>query len=791
MSDAAARAQHDVPRVYTQKWQKTLDLIATLFEADAVLVRRVTDVGAEVLVSNRAPTVPFLPGERQAVGSGAYGEAVVRQRAPLVIGSARDALAWRAALPVNRAMQGYTGVPLIWPDRSVFGVLEVLNRVARPYPAELQQLLGQLKELIESDFRIIHLMRSLDGHKAQLEEKVAVRTLELRQANQRLEEQLAERKRLEEALRELAIGGTGGYGEAYFRNLVLQLTRLFGADHAYVAALEEDPSQARTLAFYSNGCWLDAQVYPAEELPGALLRNEKSLLISDGLEPAFGAGHLLERLRAVSFAGAPLRGVDGQPLGILAVLGNQPLREQHLAQELLELLAVRTSTEIQRMRAEQHLRRLAHEDYLTGLASRSLLYERLREMVSAARGVGGCGAALTIDLDNFKNINDAFGHETGDQVLREVGARLRDTVTQAAFVARLGGDEFVALMPPRAGRSLDEAAAQARSLAEALLASMNRPLQSGQQQALTVGASIGIAIFPDGEPSEMDVLRRADVALYHAKAAGRRRAQLFAGEMQERMAETIRLANGLRDALCADQFHLQYQPQVNGAGHLIGAEALLRWVSPADGSVSPDRFIKIAEENGLIHAIGEWCLHAALRQLGEWQRLGVPFGQHLSVNVSPWQFARDDFVETVDRALSEHAVAPTHLMLELTESALLYDVPATVRKLAALRAQGVRVSLDDFGTGYSSLAYLRDLPLDELKIDRNFVAELLGNRQHPLVGSMVAIGRQMDLQVIAEGVETDAQLQRLLAYGCNGFQGYLFGRPMLPSDFALWSRARM
>lgn len=256
--------------------------------------------------------------------------------------------------------------------------------------------------------------------------------------------------------------------------------------------------------------------------------------------------------------------------------------------------------------------------------------------------------------------------------------------------------------------------------------------------------------------------------------------------MQVAAINRFHLEEGLRLAIVNNELELYFQPQVDDAGRMIGAEALLRWHHPELGDIAPDTFIPVAEETGLIHSIGGWVFDQSCARLADWIRRGVPFIGHLSVNVCPWQFARPDFVEQICGALTTHRVDPGRLMLELTETALLYDLEATIDKLKELRALGIRVSLDDFGTGYSSLAHLRDLPLDELKIDKTFIKELNISSKHPLVESMIAIGQHMGLAVIAEGVETKIQRDVLIQLGCECFQGYLFARPLPEGDFLQW-----
>jgi EAL domain-containing protein (putative c-di-GMP-specific phosphodiesterase class I) len=293
-------------------------------------------------------------------------------------------------------------------------------------------------------------------------------------------------------------------------------------------------------------------------------------------------------------------------------------------------------------------------------------------------------------------------------------------------------------------------------------------------------------VFPDGGETEPDILRRADMALYRAKSLGRGNIQFYLPSLQAAASTRLRLEAGLREVIARDELELYFQPQVDAAGRMIGAEALLRWRHADMGEMDPAAFIPVAEETGLIHPIGMWVSSRACSRLGEWLRAGVPFVGHLSINVSPWQFARQDFVGQVRAALAAHGIDPGRLMLELTETALLYDLEDTIEKLKALRVLGLHVSLDDFGTGYSSLSHLKDLPLDEIKIDKSFIGELDGAKERPMVETIVAIGRHMRLRVIAEGVESEAQRATLVKFGCEGFQGFLFCRPLPEPAFLKW-----
>ncbi len=453
--------------------------------------------------------------------------------------------------------------------------------------------------------------------------------------------------------------------------------------------------------------------------------------------------------------------------------------------DTLETTNATLHTEIGRRReAEARVRQMAYKDYLTGLANRMLLHEHLAETIEQARRTGRYGAMLLIDLDHFKTINNALGHEVGDQVLREVARRLSDATAGDAFLARLGGDEFVAVVAP-ASANPRETAETAHRLADVVVGQLSGPLTVGDR-VLNVGASIGIAPFPTEGSTALDILRHADMALYRAKSLGRNNIQFYDPDMQAVADERLKLERGLRAALENDEFTLHFQPQFNAAGRLIGAEALLRWQHPQTGMIPPLSFIPVAEETGLIHAIGGWVLDRACERLTQWRRSGEPFVGELAINVSPWQFARPDFVRQFEYVLKRHGIGPGSLTLEITETALLYDLEETIKKLQALRAMGLNVALDDFGTGYSSLAYLRSLPLDWLKIDQSFVHEISGEPGNPLVEDMIAIGRHVGLKIIAEGVETTMQRDKLLKMGCEQFQGNLFCHPLAEPEFLRW-----
>ncbi len=433
----------------------------------------------------------------------------------------------------------------------------------------------------------------------------------------------------------------------------------------------------------------------------------------------------------------------------------------------------------ERKRVESQIERLAFYDALTGLPNRRLLVDRLQCATAAVARSGAQGALFFIDLDNFKDLNDTLGHDTGDQLLVQAAQRLAACVRDVDTVARFGGDEFVVLVE---GLSADvtqassEAALVARHIAQAL----GKPYALGDTSHHST-PSIGIALFGDKASSVDELLKHADLAMYEAKAAGRNTQRFFDPDMQAAVSSRAALEAELRRSLHDNELMLHYQPVVDGEGRLLGAEALVRWNHPQRGVVMPAEFIGLAEQTGLILPIGQWVLEAACAQLVAWSRSALTRRFFLSVNVSVRQFRQPDFVEQVLGALQASGANPEQLKLELTESLLLTDVEDVISRMEHLRRYGVGFSLDDFGTGYSSLSYLKRLPLDQLKIDKSFVRDLQSDpNDAAIVRTILALAQSLDLAVVAEGVETAFQLEFLQRHGCQAFQGYLFGRPMAP-----------
>jgi diguanylate cyclase (GGDEF)-like protein/PAS domain S-box-containing protein len=466
---------------------------------------------------------------------------------------------------------------------------------------------------------------------------------------------------------------------------------------------------------------------------------------------------------------------------------NGERRNVSIAGEIIELdgvpcILAYTTDITARKAAEEQIQRLAFFDPLTNLPNRRLLMDRLEQAMAACTRHQRLGALLFIDLDNFKTLNDSYGHDKGDLLLQQVGTRLVEGVRDGDTVARLGGDEFVVMLEDLSGSAM-EAATQAETVGRKIMRALN---ESYDIRPLSVHStpSVGITLFGAQHENIEEPIKRADMAMYQAKSAGRNTIRFYDPRMQAMVAARAAMERDLRLGLQLNQFVLHYQPQVQRGGRVTGVEALLRWLQPERGLVPPGEFIALAEETGLIVPLGERILDMACEQLARWARQPGMAHLTLSVNVSPRQFQQDNFVQQVLDALARAQAPAQGLKLEITENLLISNVDEVIARMAALKAHGVGFSLDDFGTGYSSLSYLKRLPLDQLKIDQGFVRDILVDANDAAIARMVIVlAESLGLEVMAEGVETAEQQQALQAQGCHAYQGYLYSRPLPLEDF--------
>ena len=460
-------------------------------------------------------------------------------------------------------------------------------------------------------------------------------------------------------------------------------------------------------------------------------------------------------------------------IGVVTDKDGQPMRYVGVFNDITEM-----------RRKDENIRHLAFHDPLTGLANRALLLDRLEHGIDLARRDRCRIGVIFIDLDRFKVINDSLGHDVGDELLRQIAGRLAGCLRESDTIARIGGDEFVVLIKD-AGELSDYAA-----LAEKVIAAVGEPLEVCGH-AMQTGASVGIACYPEDGEEVVVLMKHADAAMYAAKAAGRGTYRFFQKAMTERAVHRLKLEMELRNAVASGDLELHYQPQVALAGgELCGVEALVRWRHPQLGLVPPSDFIPLAEETGLIGPLGDWVLAEACRQLALWQAQGLSVPR-VAVNLSALQLQQGDLIERIVGLARRHGIAPTALEIELTESAVMANPEYISRVFARLRNLGVRIAIDDFGTGYSSLAYLRRLPIDTLKVDRSFVMNAdrdAGDAQ--IVRTVIALAHSLHLEVVAEGVESEAQAAFLRSCGCATVQGFLYARPLPARAFEAWLRER-
>jgi diguanylate cyclase (GGDEF)-like protein/PAS domain S-box-containing protein len=480
---------------------------------------------------------------------------------------------------------------------------------------------------------------------------------------------------------------------------------------------------------------------------------EDQKLIESG-EVAFLSEHAVATpangTRIVTATRLPVKDTDGMPQYLISVINDLTERKHH----------------------EQRIEHLARHDPLTDLPNRTAFNDCIASTIGLAAGSRESFALLCMDLDRFKAVNDVFGHAVGDALLREVGRRL-GAVSHGAFLARLGGDEFAVITPT----GMQPAAAE--TLAERLSAALDSDIEINGN-TLRVGATIGIGIYPQDGTDAAALIANADAALFRAKAEMRGSIRFFEISMDKQLRERRALQQDLRSASAHNELALHYQPQAHIDGEVTGFEALVRWHHPRHGLVPPDTFIPLAEESGLIVPMGEWILRMACREAASWPR---PL--HIAINLSPVQFQHGDLPRLVHQILLETGLAPTRLELEITEGVLIGDFTRAVAILRRLKGLGVRIAMDDFGTGYSSLSYLQSFPFDKLKIDQSFVANLGHSQQAAtIIRAVIALGRGLNLPVVAEGVETEEQLRFLASENCNEIQGYLVGRPQPIDEYA-------
>ncbi|MGC2520662.1 MAG: EAL domain-containing protein [Burkholderiales bacterium] len=510
---------------------------------------------------------------------------------------------------------------------------------------------------------------------------------------------------------------------------------------------------------------------------GQALRQEKVVVVNDiEADPGVACRQTALARGYRSMTSLPLR-VDGRVVAVFVLYSADTgfFDDQELT--LLNHLAGDISLALKYFENEEKLNHLAYYDVLTKSANRSLLRDRLAHAIAYAGRHGRQVAVISVDIDNFKYINNSLGHNTGDQLLKAVTERLGSCVRDGDTIARQGGDEFVIVLPDQAG---DEHASQ---VIKRILAAIACPILIKGRE-LNITCSIGASFYPQDGPDGETTLKNADAAMYGAKELGRNTFQFYAKEIDAKINERLALESSLRRAIEREEFLLQYQPQIHlNRGEIVGAEALIRWRHPDLGMVSPDKFIPLAEETGLIDPIGEWVLRTACTQNKAWQDARLP-AITVSINLSARQFRQKGLTDTIAHALQETGLNAECLGLELTESLLMHNAAAGALMLQNLKQMGVKLSIDDFGTGYSSLSYLKRFPIDELKIDQSFVRDVMTDPDDAIIAkAIIALAHGLNLKVTAEGVETKEHIDFLQGRRCDKAQGFYFGRPLHSHEF--------
>lgn len=589
---------------------------------------------------------------------------------------------------------------------------------------------------------------------------------------------ITERKRLDAALSAAAAAHSASSAD-FFASILRALAEALGAEHVAISLVDsDDPNSATTHTYLKNSEIQPNFHYLIKDTPCADVINENLCYITSGVRELYPNNEHFQNNNLESFLGVSIRNAFSQPIGILIAMSSNPLPISPQVSSLLMIFAERISGELRRAQDQEQIYNLAFFDPLTRLPNRRMLLDRLKLIVGQSSRSGQLGALLFIDLDHFKLLNDTRGHHVGDQLLVQVAERIGSMIRSTDLAARLGGDEFVVVFD-NLGTDIEKAALEAKARAEQLHELINLPYPL-QQSVYHCTISIGVNLFNASNTSIDDLLRHADVAMYQAKDGGRNTIRFFDPNMQSRLEKRAEIEADLRNA---HDSHTQlipyYQAQVNHKGEVLGAELLLRWLHPTKGMIPPGDFIPVAEQSGLIVAIGKYVIRLACQQLRRWQ-VHTNFNHlTLAVNVSPIQFNQSGFVDDVITIVHASGINPQKLKLELTESSLLKNVEYSIEKMQRLQDVGIGFSMDDFGIGYSSLSYLKKLPLDQLKIDQTFVRDItIDPNDAVIVRTIIAMAENMNLNVIAEGVETELQKQFLEQNGCFNYQGYYFGKPM-------------
>ena len=678
---------------------------------------------------------------------------VFKSSQPKIIDNVADDPNSHSKLKKIFKVKSSAAVPLI-ADNKIIGVLQIANTIKPHHYSEKEiqtlQAFAQEAALIQSFF-----------------------------------ENLKSRYRAEMAITQIMKAVSTATGTDFFNAITRHMAEILQADMCGISAIiPEDKNRLKTLSYFYNGELHDNIIYDLKGTPCASIIGQQAHTYPHSLQQEFPDDAFLRQTGMESYVGIPLFDSRQTPLGLLFALFKEPIENIEFNESVMHIFAARTSTEIERSQTEDRIRHMAYYDELTGLPNRAYLMDRLQQAIAHAQRHNALMAIIMIDLDHFKKINDSLGHPVGDSLLKEVARRLQQCIRQEDTVARLGGDEFIMLVADfnhhqSAITHISQIAQQVNHILKQHYLIDGHPLM--------LSCSCGIALCPDNGDTVDLLIKHADTALYKAKEKGRDNYQFFSSEMNIAAMERLKMESAIYQAIEQQQLDIAYQPKASVKNNrIIGAEILLRWHHPEHGNIPPEQFIPVADETGQIIQLGDYIFQHACQKTSEFwcntQCCDEIYS--LSVNVSPRQFKQDDFVDKIKQTLQQYNTRPSCIELEITENVLIDDTDKARQKLQALRDLGLKISIDDFGTGYASLRYLQQLPISMIKIDRSFISHI-NNRPGDLaiVKTILTMAQNLNIKVIAEGVENPEQLQLLNELGCEFYQGYLFSEPVEEAVF--------
>ncbi len=593
-------------------------------------------------------------------------------------------------------------------------------------------------------------------------------------------EDLKQRRKAETAITQIMQAVSTATGVDFFKAITVQMADILQADSCgVVSIIPNNKDSVETLSYYLDGEIINNLQYSLKNTPCESILGQQAHTYPCNIQALFPNDFHLSKTGMQSYVGIPLFNSQKKPLGLLFATFRNDIENIAFNESILHIFAARTAAEIERTQTEEHIKHMAYYDGLTQLPNREFLLDRLQQSIENAKRHNTKLAVMMMDLDNFKKINDSLGHPIGDGLLKEVAARLQNQIRKEDTVARLGGDEFIILQSGFETR--ESTISHINRIAKQLHSSLKEHYHVAEH-TLMISTSCGIAIYPDDGISAEQLIKHADTALYKAKGNGRDNYQFFSSEMNIAAIERLEMESAIHVGIKEQQFEVAYQPKVSiNDNHIIGAEILLRWNHPVLGLIPPERFIPIADETGQIIELGEYVFEQACKEISRIRNtMDVCKSEFsLSVNVSPRQFQHHDFIDKIKSTLGQHKTKATCIELEVTENILIEDTTKVSNKLQTLKDLGLKISIDDFGTGYASFRYLQQLPIDMIKIDRSFITHINSNSNDlAIVKTIMTMAENLNIRIIAEGVETLEHLNILKQLGCKYYQGYYFSKPI-------------